>query len=79
MNQTGKSFNHVYSLTGWKIGWENVWPAMLGTYGMTGGKMVFRPAGCLKCGGLMENARNSTNRGLYWTLAGRVTYWKNTG
>lgn len=79
MNQTGKSFNNVYSLTGWKIGWENVWPAMLGTYGMTGGKMFFRPAGCLKYGGLMENARNSTNRGLYWTLAGRVTYWKNTG
>ena len=60
----------MYPLTGWKIGWENVWPAMLGTYGMTGGKMFFRPAGCLKHGGLMENARNSTNRGLYWTLAG---------
>lgn len=63
----------MYSLTGWKIGWENVWLAMLGTYDMTGGKMFFRPAGCLKHGGHMENARNSTNRGPCWTLAGRVT------
>lgn len=59
MNQTGKSFNNVYSLTGWKIGWENVWLAMLGTYGMTGGKMSFRPAGCLERSGakMRENPR----------------------